>query len=96
MLLIRVFVSVDVESAVGAHVILVEPGFKAVDVKVMLAPQKEDLVAVDVRFEANGAHPVGVLLDDGLDGNLLEHFLPYSELLLDLLVHVLVVELLKG
>lgn len=96
MLLIRVFVSVDVESAVGADVILLEPRFEAVYMKVMFASQKEHLVAVDVRLKTNGAHSVWILLHHCLYRYLLEYLLSYSKLLLDLFVHVLIVELLKG
>lgn len=89
-------ISVNIEPAIGAYVILLKPRFEAVDVKVMLARQKEDLVALDVRLDAYSAHPVGVLFDDRLDRDLLEHLLPHSELLLLLLVHVLVVQLLES
>jgi hypothetical protein len=90
------FITVNIESAVGAQVILLKPRFKAVDVKVMSAPEKEHLVAFHVRLQADSTHPVGVLLDNRLDRDLLEYLLPYSELLLDLLVHCLVIELFKG
>jgi hypothetical protein len=89
-------ISINVESAVRAYVILLKPGFEAVDMKVMFAPQEEHFVALDICLEADSAHPVGVLLDHSLDRDLLEYLLPHSELLLDLLVHVLVVELLEG
>jgi len=89
-------ISINIESAVRAYVILLKPRFEAVDMKVMFAPQKEHFVALDIGLEADSAHPVGVLLDHSLDGDLLEYLLPHSELLLDLLVHVLVVELLEG
>ena len=90
------FVSVDVEAAVGADVILLEPRFEAVDMKVMFAAEEEYLVAVHVGLEADGADAVRVLLDHGLDRDLLEYLLSHPELLLFLLVHVLVVKLLKG
>lgn len=90
------FISINVESAVRAYVILLKPRFEAVYMKVMFAPQKEHFVALDIGLEADSAHPVGVLLDHSLDRDLLEYLLPHSELLLDLLVHVLVVELFEG
>ncbi len=90
------FVSVDVEAAVGADVVLLEPWFEAVDMKVMFAAEEEHLVAVHVHLEADGANAVRVLLDHGLDRDLLEYLLPHPELFLFLLVHVLVVELLEG
>ncbi len=90
------FVSVDVEAAVGTDVILLEPRFEAVDMKVMFAAEEEYLVAVHVRLEADGADAVRVLLDHGLDRDLLEYLLSHPELLLFFLVHVLIVELLKG
>jgi len=89
-------ISVNIEPAVGAYVILLKPRFEAVDMKVMLARQKEHFVALDVCLDAYSAHPVGVLFEDRLDRDLLEHLLPDSELLFFLLVHVLVVELFEG
>lgn len=94
--IISMFVSVDVEAANGADVILFEPRFEAVDMKVMFAPEEEHLVAVHVRLEADGANAVWVLLDHCLDRNLLEYLLSHPELFLFLLVHVLIVELLEG
>lgn len=93
---ICMFVSVDVKAAVGTDVVLLEPRFEAVDMKVMFAAEEEHLISVHVRLEADGADAVRVLLDHRLDRDLLEYLLSHPELFLFLLVHVLIVELLEG
>ncbi len=57
---------IDIKSAIRAYVILVEPRFKAFNVKVMLARQKEDLLPVLIRLQANCTHPARILLHDCL------------------------------
>ena len=96
MLFICMFVSVNIESAIRTNVILLEPRFEAINMKVMFASQKEYLVAIDISLKANGANPIRVLFDHSFNRYLLEYLLPYPKLLLDLLVHVLIVKLLEG
>ena len=96
MLFICMFVSVNIESAIRANVILLEPRFEAINMKVMFASQKEYLVAIDISLKANGANPIRVLFDHSFNWYLLEYLLPYPKRLLDILVHVLIVELLEG
>lgn len=45
---IRMLVCINIEATVGAHVILFEPRFEALDMKVMLASKEEHFVAVRV------------------------------------------------
>lgn len=76
--------------------ILVKPGLQAVYVEMMLACQKEDLLAFQIDLQANRAHAIGIFLDDGLDGDLHQDFFFHTHGLLDLLSHVLVVEGFEG
>ncbi len=90
------FISVNIESAIRTYVILLKPRFETLNMKVMLAPQKEHLIPIDICLYANGTYPIRVLLNHSLDRNLLEYLLSHPELFLDLLVHVLIVQLLEG
>jgi len=90
------FISIDIEPAVRAHVILLKPRFKAVDVKVMLTSQKEYLVAIDIRLQANSTDSVRVLFHNSLYRYLLEYFLSHSKLLFDLFVHILIIDLFES
>ena len=90
------FISVNIESAIRAYVIFLKPRFKALDMKVMLAPQKEHLIPIHICLYANRTYPIRILLNHSLYRYLLQYLLSHTKLLLNLLVHVLIVQLLEG
>ena len=91
----RRLVCIHIEATGGAHVVLVKPGFDALDMEVMLACKEEDLVALGVGFQADGADTRWVFLDYCLDRDGTKDFVPHTVLLFQLLSHVLVIELLE-
>jgi hypothetical protein len=90
------FISVNIESAIRAYVIFLKPRFKTLNMKVMFAPQKEHLIPLHICLYANRTYPIRILFNHSLYRYLLQYLLSHSELLLDLLVHVLIVQLLEG
>ena len=60
---------VNIVTADGADVILVEPRPDAVDVKVMLASQEEDLLPLCIGLQADGTLAVRVLFYHCFNGD---------------------------
>jgi len=87
---------VNIKSASGANMVLVEPRFNAVRVKVMLTPQLHNLVSFPVRNQANGAHVLLLYLVHSLRRHALQACLVDSEVLLDVVFKVLVINAFKG
>jgi hypothetical protein len=90
------FAFIDIVTAAGTHVTLVKPWLDTLNVKVMLASKKEDLVASHIGFQAYGAHATRVFFNHCLDGDRTKDLRFNSILLLNFLGHIVIIYLLES
>lgn len=84
------FIFVDVEPAVGADMVTVEPRFDTRDMEMMVARKIEDLVPLLIDLETDSTHHIRIYLAHCLNRDLANYVFPHSILLLYLLSHVLI------
>ncbi len=81
---------INIESAGWADMVLIEPWFDALNMKMMFASKEENLVAFFVDDQANCTHSFWIFLLNSLDWNLLQNFNWNSIVLLEFFSHVLI------